>query len=33
MNADERGFEDAEAFVSNLRLSAFISGQPGAAPR
>jgi hypothetical protein len=28
MNADERGFEDAKAFVFNLRLSAFISGQP-----
>jgi hypothetical protein len=25
MNADERGFEDAKAFVFNLRLSAFIS--------
>jgi len=27
MNADERGFKDAKAFVFNLRLSAFISGQ------
>jgi hypothetical protein len=28
MNADERGFEDAKVFVFNLRLSAFVSGQP-----
>jgi hypothetical protein len=28
MNPDERGFKDAKAFVLDLRLSAFISGQP-----
>jgi hypothetical protein len=28
MNADERGYKDAKAFVFDLRSSAFISGQP-----
>jgi hypothetical protein len=26
MNADERGYKDAQAFVFDLRSSAFISG-------
>jgi hypothetical protein len=28
MNADEHGFKNAKALVLNLRLSAFIGGQP-----
>jgi hypothetical protein len=28
MNPDERGFKDAKSFAFDLRLSAFIGGQP-----
>jgi hypothetical protein len=31
MDADEPRFKDAQAFVFDLRLSAFISGQPAIA--